>query len=125
MASAPATNASATEGERMSNVTTHAKMLRERIAVTLDSMPPGARTSDDLYVTVPLGALRTVLDALESVPEKDEWVPTAERLPEHTGTVLVRTASGDIRELRYMRPRWFLPDLSMYVYFDVEAWKAI
>ena len=54
-----------------------------------------------------------------------EWVRTVDRRPETDDIVLARTAAGEIRELRRVSGMWFLPDRSMYVYFGVEAWKAL
>ena len=51
------------------------------------------------------------------------WYPVSEKLPPEGVLVDVITESGDKRQLRLSKNLWFLPDMSMYVYFSVKSWS--
>ena len=51
------------------------------------------------------------------------WNRADTELPPEGEKVTVITASGDERELVFQDNLWWLPDLSMYVYFQPVFWK--
>lgn len=53
-----------------------------------------------------------------------DWKFVKDALPDEDVLVEATTPSGDVRELRLIRGYWFLPDRSMYVYFDVVKWRV-
>lgn len=52
-----------------------------------------------------------------------KWTPSNKMIPAEDGLYTVITESGDERELYWRRNLWWLPDLSMYVYFTPIFWK--
>ena len=56
---------------------------------------------------------------------EEEWRPvTKDCLPPEGELVTVLTPGGDVRMLVRDNNLWFLPDMSMYVYFRPVAWKG-
>ena len=53
------------------------------------------------------------------------WHNAREVKPPEGVLVNVITDGGDKRQLVWHRNLWFLPDLSMYVYFEVSSWSEI
>lgn len=53
------------------------------------------------------------------------WTPTENKLPEDNTPCRVITPSGDECDLTFYRGLWFLPDMSMYVYFTPVYWKVL
>ena len=53
------------------------------------------------------------------------WHNAREAKPPEGVLVDVITDGGDKRRLVWHRNLWFLPDLSMYVYFEVSSWSEI
>lgn len=53
------------------------------------------------------------------------WHNARELKPSEGELVNVITEGGDHRQLVWKSNLWFLPDLSMYVYFEVSSWSAI
>lgn len=53
------------------------------------------------------------------------WHNTREVKPPEGELVDVITEGGDHRQLVWGQNLWFLPDLSMYVYFEVSSWSRI
>lgn len=51
------------------------------------------------------------------------------KIPDQTAPqgeiVLVMTPGGDVRELVFKDGLWWLPDMSMYVYFTPTHWKRM
>lgn len=53
------------------------------------------------------------------------WHNAREVKPHEGELVDVITEGGDQRQLVWKHNLWFLPDLSMYVYFEVSSWSEI
>ncbi len=53
------------------------------------------------------------------------WHNAREVKPPEGELVDVITEGGDQRQLIWKQNLWFLPDLSMYVYFGVSSWRRI
>lgn len=55
------------------------------------------------------------------------WTPgnVVEEKPEEGEEVEVITPGGDQRNLVWSRGMWWLPDMSMYVYFRPAFWRSI
>lgn len=52
------------------------------------------------------------------------WNKTAEVRPPNGATVRVITDGGDERTLKFQDNLWWLPDMSMYVYFTPMLWRV-
>ncbi len=52
------------------------------------------------------------------------WTRTSEQRPTEGARCEVITESGDQRTLVFASNLWWLPDMSMYVYFTPEFWRV-
>ena len=55
--------------------------------------------------------------------EHRDWVFVDEELPPEGRVVVTRSESGMVQHLKRVSNLWFLADGSMYVYYNVVAWK--
>ena len=55
----------------------------------------------------------------------ERWHRCGTESPPENEVVTVISPGGDVRELVFMRHRWWLPDRSMYVYFDPVFWREV
>lgn len=56
----------------------------------------------------------------------NDWISVKERLPENGVEVAVRLGSRRVvTNLKRMNRLWFLPDGSMYVYYEPTHWMPI
>lgn len=62
------------------------------------------------------------MSARETVPGDRRWVRTAERRPPSGWEGVVMRSDGHETRLVYERPLWWLPDRSMYVYYQPVMW---
>lgn len=53
------------------------------------------------------------------------WHRVGEKAAPQGEIVLALTPGGDVRELRFQDNLWWLPDMSMYVYFTPTHWKRL
>lgn len=53
-----------------------------------------------------------------------DWTPTKQSLPPEGVTVLTKDSGGQVRPLKRKGRLWFVPDMSMYVYYTPVAWKV-
>lgn len=53
------------------------------------------------------------------------WTRTDEGMPNSGEVVQIITESGMETELRYQDNLWWLPDMSMYVYYVPIFWKRM
>lgn len=55
----------------------------------------------------------------------NQWYETDEALPADGQRVMTMNSVGHESELVYKSNLWWLPDMSMYVYYSPKMWKEI
>jgi hypothetical protein len=52
-----------------------------------------------------------------------DWTPTARELPPPGVVVETKDSAGRVQDLKLVGRLWFVPDGSMYVYFEPAFWR--